>query len=146
MSKIVNDLLGSATRPYLTIAKVIAGLALIGAIIAFVWSWQDRGRQIEALTATQDSIVEAATVATVEPGEDGKRTRLKPSQVPAAIAALSSSLQSADEALKWISGQTLTAKRASEVADRALDRDLEAMRRDAAGRNLDEWDPWKREN
>lgn len=139
---IINDLLGGPVRPYVAIAKLIAGLALIGALVALFWSWTDRGRQIETLTATQTSIVEAATVATVPPGKDGKRQLLKPAEVPAAIAALSSSLQSADETLKWISGQTLTAKRASEAADRALDRDLEAMRREAAGRDLDEWDPW----
>lgn len=145
MTGIVNDLLKGPINPYVTIAKVVAGLALLGAIIGFVWSWHDRGRQIETLTATQDAIVQAATVATVKPDKDGHRALLRPADVPAAIAALSSSLQSADATLKGISERTMTAKAASDAADAALNRDLDAMRRQAAGRDLDEWDPWKGE-
>ena len=145
MSGIVNDLLGPVTRPYVTIAKVVAGLALLGAIIGFVWSWHDRGRQIETLTATQDAIVESATLATVEPDSDGQRPRLKPEQVPAAIAALSSSLTSADTALRSIASRTMTARAASEAADRALDRDLAELRKQYESTDLETWDPWKGE-
>lgn len=140
---IVNDLLGTATRPYLATAKLIAGVALIAALIALAWSWHARGQQIGSLELTQSTIVEAATVAAVKPGKDGKRDRLSPDEVPAAIAALATSLKNADVALGQISERTLTAKAASEAADRALVRDLDEMRRQAAGRDLDEWDPWK---
>lgn len=140
---IVNDLLGPATNPYLTAAKLAgAGLAA-AAVIGFVWSWHDRGRQIETLTATQDAIVQAATVATVKPGKDGRRAPLRPADVPAAIAALSNSLRSADETLSAISARTMTAKAASDAADKALDRDLDRMRREAAKLDLESWDPWK---
>lgn len=140
---IVNDLLGSAVNPYVRIAK-IAGVVLAGlAVLAFIWSWHDRGRQIETLTATQTAIVQAATVATVKPDKDGHRAALRPADVPAAIAALSNSLRSADSTLRAISTRTLTAKAASDAADKALDRDLDRMRRDAAKLDLESWDPWK---
>lgn len=142
MTKIVNDLIGGAVNPYLGIAKIVAGLAVLGLIAGFFWSWHDRGRQIETLTATQDAIVQAATVATVQPDEKGRRTPLRPADVPAAIAALSSSLQSADEALRWISAETENAKRASDIADRALDRDLDELREEFENTDLDSWDPW----
>jgi len=141
--KLVNDLLDSATNPYLTAAKIAAVVIAAGAVLAFVFSWHDRGRQIETLTATQDAIVQAATVATVKPGKDGQRRALKPSDVPAAIAALSNSLQSADATLAAISARTMTAKAASDAADKALDRDLDAMRLEAAKLDLDSWDPWR---
>lgn len=135
----------SPLAPHATVIKAIAGIAMLAAVIGFVWSWHDRGRQIETLTETQDAIVEAATLAAVPPDEDGQRARLKPSQVPAAIAALSSSLQSADQALKAISARTMTAKAASDAADKALDRDLDRMRREFERTDLETWDPWKGE-
>lgn len=141
---LVNDLLGSAANPYVTAAKFAGAALAAAAVIGFVWSWHDRGRQIETLTATQDAIVQAATVATVKPGKDGQRATLRPSDVPAAIAALSNSLQSADATLSAISKQTMTSRAASDAADKALDRDLDRMRKDAAKLDLDSWDPWKR--
>lgn len=136
----------SPLAPYAQAIK-LGLLAIVGiALLALLWSWHDRGRQIETLEATQTSIVEAATLATVEPDSNGRRTRLKPAQVPAAIAALSSSLQSADAALQAISARTVTAKAASDLADKALDRDLDTLRSDFEKTDLDSWDPWKREN
>lgn len=140
---IVNDLLGTAVNPYLKAAKLGAIALAVAAVVAFIWSWHDRGRQIETLTSTQDAIVQAATVATVKPGRNGQRATLRPADVPAAIAALSNSLQSADATLSAISARTLAAKAASDAADKVLDRDLEKMRRDAAKLDLDSWDPWK---
>lgn len=141
---IVNDLLGPVANPYVTAAKIAGGALAAAAVIGFVWSWHDRGRQIETLTATQDAIVQAATVATVKPDKDGHRASLRPVDVPAAIAALSSSLQRADATLSAISARTMTAKAASEAADKALDRDLDKMRREAAKLDLETWDPWSR--
>lgn len=142
---IINDLT-SPVRPYLGIAKLVAVGALVLGVAAFCFSWWDRGRQIERLTSTQTAIVEAATLATVKPDEKGRQRLLAPEQVPAAIAALASSLRNADETLKWISGQTLTAKSAAAVADTALDADLDELRKDFERTDMNTWDPWKREN
>lgn len=140
---IVNDLLGSAANPYVTAAKFAGAALAAAAVIGFIWSWHDRGRQIETLTATQDAIVQAATVATVKPDKNGHRAALRPADVPAAIAALSNSLQSADATLSAISARTMTAKAASDAADKALDRDLDEMRREASKLDLGSWDPWR---
>ena len=140
---IVNDLIGGAMRPYASIARLVAGVALVGLIAGFFWSWKARGDEVQQLKAVQSSIVEAATVATVRPDGNGKRGLLKPEQVPAAIIALSRSLQSADSTLSAISQRTMTAKAAGEAADAALARDLAALRRHSAGAKLDEWDPWR---
>ena len=129
-------------HPYVSAVKLVVGIALLGLVVGFIWSWHDRGRQIETLKATQDAIVQAATVATVKPDENGHREALRPADVPAAIAALSSSLHSADEALRWISAETLSAKQASDVADGALDRDLDELRKEFERTDLDSWDPW----
>lgn len=132
----------SPLAPYAAAIKIGLGVLVLSALIGFLWSWNARGNEIEAQAATLDSIAAAATVATVQPDENGHRVPLKPQDVPAAIAALSSSLQSADATLRAISARTMTARAASEAADRVLDRDLDDMRRRSAGRDLEEWDPF----
>jgi hypothetical protein len=142
---IVNDLT-SPLRSYFGIAKMIGIALVVLAVIGFCFSWWDRGRQIAQLTSTQTAIVEAATLATVKPDKAGRQTLLKPEQVPAAIAALASSLRSADETLRWISAESLTAKAASEVADKALDADLDELRAEFERTDVETWNPWQREN
>lgn len=140
MSILTNPL--SPLQPYSTALKL--GVAAIAAlcVIAFVWSWHSRGQTVEAQQATLVSIAAAATVATVQPDKNGHRTPLRPEDVPAAIAALSASLQGADATLRAIAARTMTARAASEAADRVLARDLDEMRERSAGRDLDEWDPF----
>lgn len=139
---IVNDLLEEPTMPSTFVLKLIgAGIAVL-ALVALIWSWQSRGQQIETLEDWQDTVVESATLATVEPDENGKRDRLAPEDVPAAIAALAASLQSADSTLDSISQGTMTAKAASDAADRALNRDLERLRETFETTDVNAWDPW----
>lgn len=135
----------SPFAPYASAIKIGLGVVTLLAVLAFLWSWQARGEKIETQRATLDTIAAAATVATVQPDENGQRVPLKPEDVPAAIAALSSSLQNADATLRAISARTMTSRAASEAADRVLDRDLDEMRGRNAGRDFNEWDPFRTE-
>lgn len=132
----------SPIAPYATAIKLAAAGIAVLALIALVWSWHARGQKIESLEGWQDTVVESVTVATVPPDEDGKRDLLSPEDVPAAIAALSASLQSAENALTNISKGALTAKAASDAADRALDRDLTELRETFERTDVEKWDPW----
>lgn len=132
----------SPLKPYALAIKLAGAAILLSALVALIWSWDSRGNKIDSLESTQATIVNAVTLATVAPDEDGKRKLLKVEDVPAAIAALSNSLKSADAALSAISSGTLTAKAASDAADKALARDLDRMQQRDRDRNLDEFDPW----
>jgi len=132
----------SPLAPYANAVKVGVGLLAVLVFVAFVWSWVARGQKIEAQQAMLSTITQAATVATVRPDRDGHRKPLRPQDVPSAIAALSTSLQSADSTLRAISQRTMTARAASQAANAVLDRDLDEMRRRNADRDLDEWDPF----
>ena len=110
----------SAANPYGLWIKLGLGLAALLALLGLVWSWHSRGQQIDALESWQTTVVLAATDATVEPGADGKRKTLKPEQVPSAISALKSSLDSANTALDQITLQANTAKTRADAADKAL--------------------------
>lgn len=139
---IVNDLLEERKMPSAFVMKLIGAGIVVLALIGLIWSWQARGARIEALEGWQTTVVESATLATVRPDENGRRKALAPEDVPAAIAALSSSLQSAEATLRSISEGTLTAKAASDAADRALDRDIEQLRETFETTDVNSWDPW----
>lgn len=109
MSKLYMKLIGGA---------VIAALLGIG-----IASWLSRGAKIDRLESTIETIQLAATQATVEPGKDGKRTLLKPGQVPAAIFALKSSY---DSAANTLAGIDMAAKRDKEIGAK-LDAQLSAI-------------------
>lgn len=130
----------SPLAPYASALKLgaiaLAGLALIG----LAWSWHSRGQEIERLETLQTTIVNAATVATVEPDEDGRRKPLQPEAVPAAIQSLSNSLQSAETTLRSISAGAMTAKAASDAADKVLAEDIDRMQDHQFDPNG--WNPW----
>lgn len=128
--------------PGVSFAKLAAAAIGLAAVIGFAWSWHSRGQQIDTLEAQLDPIVIAATNAAVKPDEKGHRKPLKPEEVPAAIHALSNSLSSAGEALQAISEGALSARAASDAADRALGRTIDAMQDRSAGVDPDGWDPW----
>jgi hypothetical protein len=134
--------LTSVVNPYIGIAKIVAGLAMIAAVVGFIWSWQARGAEIKRLEGLQTVIVQAATNAVVAPDEDGQRAMLQPEDVPAAINALSASLTSAESTLRRISAGTMTAKAASDAADARLSRQIEDMQRRANQAGADNWNPW----
>lgn len=74
--------------PYKIAAQIALGAIALAALVALVMSWSSRGQRIEALEDWQVSVVQATTVATVQPDSKGQRKLLLPNQVPAAIAAL----------------------------------------------------------
>lgn len=104
--------------PYAAVIKVAAVAIPVIALVALVLSWQSRGREIERLQEWQTVVV-----SDVEKASGSKN--LKPEDVPAAIAALASSLDSAYDALDKITADTREAKRKSDENDAALRRDLE---------------------
>jgi hypothetical protein len=108
------------------------GALLLGVLVA---SWMARGREIARLTEWQDTVVQATTAATVEPDKNGKRKLLLPTQVPAAIAALKSSFDSADQALAAISYNAQTEKAISDKLDANLAAILSSQDKTAAGIN-----------
>lgn len=70
-------------------ALKLAGMAVaLAALVALVMSWSSRGQTIKRLTQWGDTVVIAATDATVQPDDKGKRKLLAPEAVPAAILAL----------------------------------------------------------
>ena len=133
----------SPIQPYARAIKStmfgIAGLALLG----LAGSWYVRGQKIERLEITQQSIVSAATVATVKPDKNGRKKALRPEDVPAAIQALANSLSSADRVLTAISEGTMTAKAASDAADRVLADRIARMQKESSHGDPTEWNPWE---
>lgn len=98
----------------------LIGSAVFAALLGIgIASWLSRGAQIERLKETQATMVQAVTQATVPPGKDGKRKLLSPDQVPAAVAALKSSYDSAESTLAGIDRAAL--------ADKALQSKLDAQ-------------------
>lgn len=126
---------------WLTLRTALAGLGAL-VLIALLWSWHSRGQEVERQELLLEHIADAATMATVEPDEDGKRQRLKPDQVPEAIAALKISLTSAMDALEAISEDTEEAKRISDEADARLAEQIDRMQRESAEQSPDGWNPW----
>lgn len=74
--------------PYRLAAQIAAGAIALAALVALVMSWSARGQTIESLEGWRAGIVEATTLATVEPDKKGQRKLLKPAQIAAAIAGL----------------------------------------------------------
>lgn len=99
----------------------LAGGAIIAALlVALVMSWMSRGQEIARLKDWQNAVVISATDATVKPDAKGVRKPLVPEQVPAAIAALKRSLDSATGSLDRISADAKAAKERADKADAAL--------------------------
>lgn len=103
--------------------KLIAGGVIAALLGIGVSSWLARGAKIDRLESTLTTITLAATQATVEPGKNGKRELLTPDQVPAAIAGLKSSHDSAAGALAAID---IAAQRDKQIQAR-LDAQLSAI-------------------
>lgn len=132
----------SPLAPYATAIKLVgAGIAAL-AFLSLIVSWHARGQTIETLHAQMEPIVQAATLATVEPDKNGKRKLLLPAQVPTAIAALASTRDGMQATLDDIGKHSLAAKAASDAADADLKTKIDAMQATAAKGDAAAWDPW----
>lgn len=114
-------------------AKIIGGAVLALLIGVFVASWLARGREIDRLKEWQDLVVHSATLATVEPDRKGIRKLLTPESVPAAISALKSSADNANNALAQIDAAALKDKAIQQKLDEQLAAILENQDKSAEG-------------
>lgn len=94
----------------------IAGLAFM----ALLWSWNDRGHQVQRLADFQSGVISAVTDATVEPDKNGKVALLKPEQIVPAITGLKSSYTSARSVLVTVSRESKQNKERADAADKRL--------------------------
>lgn len=106
------------------------GALMLGILVA---SWMSRGREIAHLQEWRSTVVQAATLATVEPDSKGKRKLLGPSAVPAAIAALKASFDSASFTLNGIDAKAKGEAALSKKLDSNLSAILAEQDRRAAG-------------
>jgi hypothetical protein len=110
----------SALSPYALILKIVGIAVACVAIVVLTMSWLSRGQEIDRLKEWQATVVTSTTDATVTPDAKGIRKALTPVQVPAAIAALKRSLDSATGALDDASANVEAAKQRADNADKAL--------------------------
>ncbi len=106
--------------PYKLAVQIAAGAIALAALVALAVSWSARGQRIEALEGWQGTVVQATTLATVEPNAKGARKTLKPEQVPAAIAGLKRTADSCLAASAERDRIVRDAKARADVADLAL--------------------------
>lgn len=102
------------------IAMWLTGLAFL----ALVWSWNERGHQVQRLADFQHGIIVATSEATVEPDEQGKFKLLKPEEVAGAITRLRSSYTSARASIVAHNRQTIEDKRKADQTNLKLNTQL----------------------
>lgn len=105
------------------IALWLCGLAFLG----LLWSWNDRGHQVQRLADFQAGVVLATSQATVDPDKDGKIRLLKPEQVAGAIATLKSNEVAARTTIRQLSGDTKREKARADLADANLTATLKKL-------------------
>jgi hypothetical protein len=98
------------------VAMWLMGLALLG----LLWSWNERGHEVQRLADFQSGVVTAISNATVKPDKNGHINLLKPGQVVEAINGLQSSYSSAKTQLVYIDKQSKANKTRADEADRKL--------------------------
>lgn len=103
--------------------KLIGGGVLAIVVGIFVASYLARGAKIDRLESWQNSVVIAATDATVETDSKGKRKLLSPDAVPAAISGLK---RTADSCASTLAGIDTAAKREKDIQAK-LDEQLSAI-------------------
>lgn len=113
--------------------KLIGGGIVVVLVGVFIASWMARGREIERLADWQSTVVQATTLATVEPDKKGNRDLLDPNQVPAAIAALRRSADNATAQLEAIDQAALKDKALQRRLDEQLAAILDSQDRSAEG-------------
>lgn len=106
--------------PYKLAVQIAAGAIALAALVALVMSWSARGQRIEALEGWQATVVQATTLATVEPNAKGQRKTLKPEQIAAAIAGLKRTADSCLAASAERDRIVRDAKARADAADMAL--------------------------
>lgn len=106
--------------PYKLAGQLVAVAIAVAALVALVMSWSARGQQIESFKSWQGTVVQAATLATVEPDSKGARKTLDPTHVPAAIAGLKRSVDSCLAASAERDRIVADAKLRADRADQAL--------------------------
>jgi hypothetical protein len=94
----------------------IVGLALLG----LLWSWNERGHEVQRLADFQSGVVTAISNATVKPDKNGHVSLLKPGQVVEAINGLQSSYTSAKTQLVYVDTQNKANKARADESDRKL--------------------------
>lgn len=106
--------------PY-KLAAQIAGMAIgVALLVALVMSWSARGQEIESLERWRGTVIQAATVATVEPDAKGNRAALVADDVPASIASLKRSFDSCQNASAERTRIADEQKKRADAADQAL--------------------------
>lgn len=113
--------------------KLIGGGIAVILIGVFIASWLARGAEIERLSEWQSTVVQATTLATVEPDSKGRRAALDPSQVPAAIAALRRTADNATSQLEAIDQASLRDQALQRRLDEQLAAILDSQDRSAEG-------------
>lgn len=112
-----------ALPPWLNLKFIlmwVCGLALLG----LLWSWNERGHEVQRLADFQSGVVLATSQATVAPDKNGNIKLLKPEQVAAAIATLKSNEVAARTTIKTISTETQREKARADAADKRLTTEL----------------------
>lgn len=107
-------------NPYGLGLRLAGTAAAAVALMVLAMSWMGRGQEIARLTEWQQTVVNSATVATVEPDAKGVRKTLKPEQVVGAIQSLKWSRDNAYESLDGINQRAAEAKARADNADKAL--------------------------
>lgn len=98
------------------IAMWVVGLALIG----LLWSWNERGHEVQRLSDFQAGVISAVSSATVPPDKNGRVPLLKPDQIVSAITGLKSSYTSAKTQLVYISDENKKNKERADISDQKL--------------------------
>lgn len=105
--------------PWLNL-KWIAMWAFGLAFFVLLWSWADRGHQVQRLADFQRGVISAVSDATVEPDKNGKVAQLAPEQIVPAITGLKSSYTSARTVLATVSRESKQNKARADAADTKL--------------------------
>lgn len=90
------------------------------AFFILLWSWADRGHQVQRLADFQSGVISAVSDATVEPDKNGKVAQLAPEQIVPAITGLKSSYTSARTVLATVSRESKQNKTRADAADKRL--------------------------
>lgn len=116
---ILSTVTSLALPPWLNLKFIglwVVGLALMG----LLYSWNERGHEVQRLADFQAGVTQAVSVATVVPDKNGVIKLLKPEQIVPAIHGLQGSLASARSVVTDISKQSIAYKKRADDADTKL--------------------------
>lgn len=116
---ILSSVTSLALPPWLNLKFIgmwVAGLALLG----LLYSWNERGHEVQRLADFQSGVTQAVSDATVIPDKNGVIHLLKPEEIVPAINGLQNSLVSARGVVTDISKQSIAYKKRADDADAKL--------------------------